>query len=152
MRQIKTYIIIIIIAFVGFIIGAFKIFDIIQPATFEKEESPQPNASEAVKKIVKGSIIFESSGINDIKNYSVEFNENTTVFDVLKLTASDNAIEIKTKQYDFGVFIESVGGLLNTKDKAWIYFVNGKSGNIAADKYILKNGDIVEWKYITPSE
>ena len=43
------------------------------------------------------------------------------------------------------------GGTENTKDLSWIYFVNGKSGEVAADKYELKNGDKVEWKYMKPN-
>ena len=33
---------------------------------------------------------------------------------------------------------------------AWIYFVNGQSGSVASDQYQLKEGDLVEWKYVVP--
>ena len=73
-----------------------------------------------------------------------------TAFEALKLATQQNNLELKTKQYDFGIFVESTGGVENTKERAWIYFVNGKAGEVASDKYLLKKGDLVEWKYIKP--
>ncbi len=74
----------------------------------------------------------------------------STPYEVLVLIARKNNIELQTKQYDFGIFVEGIGEQKMTKDKVWIYYVNGKSGEVASDKYILKQGDIVEWKYTTP--
>ena len=73
-----------------------------------------------------------------------------TAFEALKIAAKESNLEVKTKQYDFGIFVESTGGVENTKERAWIYFVNGKTGEVASDKYLLKKGDLVEWKYIKP--
>lgn len=73
-----------------------------------------------------------------------------TAFEALEIITEKQHVTPKIKQYDFGVFVESIGGVENTKDKSWIYFVNGKSGEVAADKYQLKEGDRVEWKYIKP--
>ncbi|OGG11690.1 hypothetical protein A2Z00_00685 [Candidatus Gottesmanbacteria bacterium RBG_13_45_10] len=73
-----------------------------------------------------------------------------TVFDALKEVSTQRHDTLATKQYDFGIFIEAIGEYANTKDNAWVYSVNGKSGEVAADKYVVKNGDIVEWKYTKP--
>ena len=72
-------------------------------------------------------------------------------FQALSEAAKKQNLELKTKQYDFGVFVEAIGTLANTKEKSWIYFVNGKSGTVAADKQSLTAGDTVEWKYIAPA-
>jgi hypothetical protein len=71
-------------------------------------------------------------------------------FVALQSIAKQKNLELKTKQYDFGVFVEAIGTLANTKEKSWIYFVNGKSGEVASDKYEVKQNDIVEWKYTMP--
>lgn len=73
-----------------------------------------------------------------------------TAYEALQKLASENKLEIKIKQYDFGVFVESINKISNNKNLSWIYFVNGKSADVAADKYELKEGDKVEWKYIKP--
>jgi hypothetical protein len=72
-------------------------------------------------------------------------------FGALQEAAKKQNITLKTKQYDFGVFVEQIGGLANTKEKSWIYFVNGKAGTVAADKQKVHAGDQVEWKYVTPT-
>lgn len=72
-------------------------------------------------------------------------------FTALKSAAKQQNLALKTKQYDFGVFVEQIGTIANMKEKSWIYFVNGKSGTIAADKQSLKAGDSVQWKYMTPA-
>jgi cytoskeletal protein RodZ len=82
---------------------------------------------------------------------ATEKNANaTTAFDALVVITQKQQLSLKTKTYDFGIFVEQIGILANTKEKAWVYFVNGKSGTVAADKQTLKAGDKVEWKYIKP--
>jgi hypothetical protein len=76
--------------------------------------------------------------------------KNQTPFSLLNEFARQKAIILKTKAYSFGTLVEAIGNRKNTKEKAWIYFVNNVSGNVAADKYLLKPGDLVEWKYIAP--
>ena len=73
-----------------------------------------------------------------------------TAFDALQKAALQEKIEVKTKQYDFGVFIEQIGDAVNSKKKSWIYFVNRKAGTVAADKQPVTSGDVVEWRYIEP--
>ena len=74
----------------------------------------------------------------------------TTAFDALTAVAKDHNIPIETKQYDFGIFVEKIGNLAKTKDKAWIYYVSGVSGEVAADKKSVTDGDVVEWQYTKP--
>ena len=75
----------------------------------------------------------------------------STVFDALQQVATQKHIPLKTKQYDFGIFVEEIGNKPTLKDNAWLYFVNGISGDIAADKKTLKTGDSVEWRYMKPT-
>lgn len=70
-----------------------------------------------------------------------------TAYDALKNVTDVKGIPVKTKQYDFGIFVESIRDISSGRDKAWIYFVNGKSAQVAADKYELVKDDRVEWRY-----
>lgn len=114
-----------------------------------KKTNPLPKA------LVEQPAIFNVVVVLDFgqekKEASVAATSNTTVFKALETVVNKNNLELKTKQYDFGVFVEGIGGVENTKDRSWIYFVNAKSVEVAADKYNLKNGDKVEWKYIKPN-
>lgn len=73
-----------------------------------------------------------------------------TAYDALVAVTSQHQIDIATKQYDFGVFVERIGDKTSGPTKAWIYFVNGTSADVAADKKRLLQGDLVEWKYVQP--
>lgn len=73
-----------------------------------------------------------------------------TAYDALMTVSKVHAIPVVKKVYSFGVFIESIDGLPNTKENAWIYYVNGVSGDSAAEKKTLKSGDVVEWRYTKP--
>ena len=71
-------------------------------------------------------------------------------FDALVTVTKAQNIPITTKQYDFGQFVQMVGDKTSSDTEAWIYFVNGTSGSIASDKYLLHTGDMVEWKFTAP--
>lgn len=75
--------------------------------------------------------------------------QESTVFSGLLNYGSKNDIEIKyNNNYDFGVFIESIGGIKNGDEgKYWQYYINDALGDVAADKKNLSNGDVVEWRF-----
>lgn len=78
----------------------------------------------------------------DVKN-------GTTVFDLLSQECSKNGIAVVHQNKSY---IKSIGGLAE-KDcgngSGWIYKVNGVKPMMSASKYVLKNGDVVEWYYVT---
>ena len=80
----------------------------------------------------------------------VSIGTDETAYSVLEQLAVDKNIELSTKQYDFGVFVESIDGKESGTEMSWIYFVNGESGNVAADQKQVMPGDKVEWKYVKP--
>ncbi|MBI3380186.1 DUF4430 domain-containing protein [Candidatus Gottesmanbacteria bacterium] len=61
--------------------------------------------------------------------------------------AKDNNMKVEVKQYKYGVMVTKVGDVANSPNSAWMYAVNGKPGQIAADRYIVHPGDKVEWKF-----
>ncbi|MFW9988197.1 MAG: DUF4430 domain-containing protein [Candidatus Odinarchaeota archaeon] len=67
----------------------------------------------------------------DLTNY------NTTAFDALSRWCK---VEI-TDYGERGIIVESINGL----KKGWLYTVNDKSPGVSAEKYNLKDGDIVKW-------
>ena len=89
-------------------------------------------------------------GDGNVKNYNLTTEPNDSAFSILKTTAEKEKINLQVKQYDFGVFVEKIGELESTAKKSWIYYVNGESGQVAADTMKLKSGDKVEWKYEVP--
>ena len=101
--------------------------------------------------------VQETQGIGVRIEFSGELSETVTVADAgtvfmaLQKALEEKQLPLITKQYDFGVFVERIGTYSASPQKAWIYYLNGQSGDIAADKKIVKAGDQVEWKYESPN-
>lgn len=134
MKRIK-----IIILIVALLVGAIALF-YSKPSSFNTPKEQTSVTVETVSVVIDtGESVATVSGI-----------AATNAFDALKEASIQKNIPIKTKQYDFGVFVEQIGEVANTKDKSWIYFVNGVSGTVAADKQAVQTGDSVEWRYMTP--
>ncbi len=74
----------------------------------------------------------------------------STAFDVLNQSASVTYI-----QYAYGKFVISINGVANNDNNNgffWQYWVNDILAPVAADNYILTNGDHVLWRYSAPEE
>ncbi len=96
------------------------------------------------------SVSNNPSEINPDFSYPFNIKDgNSNVFSGLLIYSGENGFKVEyNNDYDFGVFIESIKGIKNGDEgKYWQYYVNGTLGDVAADKKILKNGDIVEWRF-----
>jgi len=135
-----------VVALLGFfIIGAFF------AKTYFLDTSnsqPEPTLILSETKKVQISVDF---GDGQVITESFEDFDGKTAFDLLKKLTESKDLKLETKIYDFGVFVQAIDGKESGSDKAWIYFVNGMSAQLAADRYQLQAGDNVEWKYKAPS-
>jgi hypothetical protein len=78
----------------------------------------------------------------DIKPISLRTDPGKTVFDLLLAEHEVDYIES-----GMGVFIKSIDGIKNAGGHFWIYYVNDKRGDIACSKFIVSEGDKIEWRY-----
>lgn len=85
-----------------------------------------------------------------VATYSSMPETSSTVLSVLKSIAEREQFILETKTYDFGTLVDSIGGKVNNNTRAWIYYVNGKSGEVGAQEKRVSWGDVIEWKYIPP--
>lgn len=78
------------------------------------------------------------------EEYSFDYKQGITAFDLL----NESGLELETKQYDIGLFIESIDSVKNGQDgKYWLYYVNNQAPSVAADKMNLEPGDRVEFRF-----
>lgn len=83
-----------------------------------------------------------------VLSFQNQFKEKMTAFDLLKERAGESGLALKTKTYDIGILIEAIGEKKNGDGGFyWMYYVNGELPMVAADKYELKPGDKVEFKF-----
>jgi hypothetical protein len=110
--------------------------------------------SETILRELKERKVFYiiDKGDGNLLSYQIVPAENSTVFSLLKGLAQRENFVIEYKTYEgMGVFVESIAGLKGGADnKWWQYWVNGELPQVSADKYRVKSGDRVEWKF-TPS-
>lgn len=70
-----------------------------------------------------------------------------TAYDALKKISDEKKLAVVFKQYKYGLMVEKIGEAANSGGFSWIYYVNGKAGQIAADRFVVYAGDKVEWRY-----
>jgi len=137
--SLKILISIIAVLIAGFFLSQYLIEIKTPPTEVEIEEK------------IETSLLL-NFGKENIKNFeTVKLKEGKTVFDLLKKVTEENNLEFSYKEYpDLGVFIESIDNFKNDPEKNlwWQYWVNGEFGKVGVSNYQLKNGDLVEWKYI----
>jgi len=46
-----------------------------------------------------------------------------------------------------GALVNSINGIKNSDKEFWLYSVNGVDAEVAADKFITKDGDKIKWEY-----
>ena len=86
---------------------------------------------------------------SDGKNlaYDSAFSGEKTAFDILKSKLEEQQIALVIQEYDFGVFIKSIGDYQGDENSFWLYSVNNEPATVGADKYVLKDKDIVQFTY-----
>ena len=85
--------------------------------------------------------------------YNLQFYPGTNLLQAMRqLTAmSEQTFTFSGKEYpSLGFFIEEINGKKNdpTNDTYWLYYINGQLANIGISNYQIKQGDIIEWKYV----
>lgn len=86
-----------------------------------------------------------------IDDFSCDFEENQTAFDVLKKACKQRNIKLTTKNTGYGIYVVGINNLDEFdcgKYSGWKYKVNGVEPNKACDKYQLSKGDRVEFFYV----
>lgn len=68
--------------------------------------------------------------------------DSQTVFDLLK-----DGHEVEYKSSVMGIFVTAIDSIENSAGAYWIYSVNDSVPQVASDKYVTKNGDVVKWRF-----
>lgn len=99
--------------------------------------------------LANGADVPQSGYIID--QTEITLKNGQTVFDALEAACDKNSVSLR---YQSKSYITEIGGLAE-KDcggaSGWMYRVNGTNPRKAASKYVLKDGDTVEWYYVTDS-
>lgn len=82
--------------------------------------------------------------------YELSLPEKSTVYDAMQTLIKDKKITVTMKEFSgLGYFVEEINGTKNDNQagKYWIYYINGQSAKVGISSYILKNNDLITWKF-----
>ena len=136
MKQIKFLILGALFLIAGFLLGiGFNG----QPAT---SQSGQPAQTE------RPTSIMVDTGAELLGFSELSVAEGDTVWSLLERTAAASGeLSVTATDYgDLGILIGNINGYENGADKKyWQYWVNNEYADVAADKYVLEEGDVIEF-------
>ena len=120
------------------LLGLLFLFKI-NPFVLNKNEVPKK--SETGKKIGVEQKISGDKKTETFQKYETEANK--TALDLLRRSAS-----VVTKGEKENAYIVEINGRKadERKNEFWAFYLNGKTAQVGAGSYKLKNGDKIEWK------
>jgi hypothetical protein len=70
----------------------------------------------------------------------------STVFDALSIAAP----VVTSRKFGMDCFVEAIAGIRNdfAGDRGWHFEVNGYRSNVPAERYLVKDGDLIKWLYL----
>lgn len=81
------------------------------------------------------------------KRQIFSFTKGITLYDAFKELQSKGEISFEGKNYPgLGFFVTRIGDLKSGDGKNLMYDINGKEASVGVSAYVLKEGDIIEWK------
>ncbi len=106
----------------------------------------EKDVNETARKVDVSLIIDFNNGTRWQFNLTLE-GKNVTVFDALNGAAKQGGFDIKATYYGQfdSYFVDSIAGI-GGNGKYWLYYVNGNFGDVGADKKVLEEGDLIEWR------
>jgi len=93
------------------------------------------------------SVSFSLDVDGEVFEVGMEMREEITAYNVLSRWALEQGIELKTKEYDFGLFIKGIGDKIGDMDEFWLFYVNDRMANSSADTTKVEPGDTIKFEF-----
>jgi Domain of unknown function (DUF4430) len=146
LNKVKFLVLASLILLIGFLFTWFNIINVAKPGQNTTSENQLTTTTTPAQK--SSASLFIDFGNGKIKSYeAVEINMNETAYSLLVKKLNETGSPVVTKKYNQGLMVESIDNISASSSYFWSYSVNGQAGSVAADKHILKDKDIVEWKF-----
>lgn len=143
--KMKLLLVAVAIVLAGLVFTWLKLFGNLHPQQSSLENQAAGSISTVQKYKADLTVDYGNGKVTSYEN--IEINEGDSAYSLLVKKMNETGSSVTTKSYGFGLMVESINTVLASQDHYWAYSVNGQMGSVAADKYILKNADKVEWKY-----
>lgn len=84
------------------------------------------------------------------REYQVSVALGSSVYDAMVQAQETSDLSFEGIEYPgIGFFVEAINGLRQNSrvGKYWIYYINGVSAKVGISAYIIKDNDVISWKY-----
>lgn len=79
--------------------------------------------------------------------FTIQVSEHTTVYDAMNDLMSEGKMTFEGKDYPgLGFFVTQINSLVSGDGKNLMYYINNKEASLGVSTYVIKEGDIIEWK------
>lgn len=120
-------------------------------AVRERSQEEAKTTSEETKEITVTLIVeVESEGID--KTYSVNLEENSTVFEMME-KAKEKGFIFNYSESDLGVLVDEIVEIKNDSEsgKYWVYYLNGEMAQVGVSEQKLQDNDQILWRFELPA-
>ncbi|MFH0951671.1 MAG: DUF4430 domain-containing protein [Patescibacteria group bacterium] len=96
------------------------------------------------------NVTLEINNSSSQTSYNAEVPVDTDVMTLTRQVADTNNLTLAVKDYgEMGKLVEGIGGTDNdtVAGKYWLYYVNGEYATVGASQQIVKEGDVISWRY-----
>lgn len=118
--------------------------DLLYPAISPKETKITPKISSSKPTPKKYYTNLEIAGF---ATYKIEYQKGQTALGQLLKSAKKNDFEVKYTSYDFGVFVDCIGGICGDTNHFWSLYENGEMSMVGAADLVLEINDKITWVY-----
>lgn len=106
-----------------------------------KTDSPEKKAAEEIS-FSKQATLRVGEDV-----FTIQVSEQATVYDAMNNLMSEGKMTFDGKDYPgLGFFVTQINSLISSDGKNLMYYINGKEASLGVSTYVIKEGDIIEWK------
>lgn len=98
------------------------------------------------------SVICPAANKDFVAKQSFPLADGETAFDILTQVAKEHNITVAFSKSGGDVYVTAIGGIGEFdygNMSGWTYTVNGETPPISASAFVLSDGDVIEWIYVT---
>ena len=100
-----------------------------------------------IRNPTSGMVVFFLDVDGEVSEIEMPAQERYTAYDILNLHVEKEGIVLKTKKYDFGMFIQGIGDKVGDMNSFWLFYVNGELANASVDNTVVEPGDVVRFEF-----
>ena len=82
------------------------------------------------------------------QTYALGVEPGATVLQTMQKLSTESDFSFNGREFPgLGYFVEEINGIKGNADKFWAYYVNDILASVGVSQYVLKTGDIINFKY-----